>query len=423
MRLSHIAWNLCGLTLPLGVAVITVPHLIEKLGQERFGLLALAWGLIGYAGALDLGMGRALTQMVARLRGERSPTSIPAVLATTGRITLVTGLIGGALISLFASLGGADLFRASSIAPKDIQYAILLLAVALPAQAMSATYRGLNEALQNFRGISLLRAGLGVVNFAGPYVVSLFTTRIFWLVVPLVVSRLIALFIFRKLAVYCLRKEPGAIGAAVYSRAIARDLFSFGGWVTVSSVISPILVQADRFVIAATISAAAVSIYVVPYEVVAQSLILVGAISSVMFPGLSMLVQEKPSEWQPYFQKWLLRVAGMMAFSCTLLAILLPILMPLWIKNGLPPESIRIGQVLCLGVFANSIGSMFYSLLHAKGRADVTARLHAVELVIYIVMLSSLIHSFGVLGAAWAWVGRMTFDAIALACIARRYYA
>src|SRR5450830_1373771 len=98
MRLSHVAWNLGGLAFPLGVAVLTVPHLIENLGQERFGLLALAWGLIGYAGTLDLGLGRALTQMVARLKGEGNFSSIPTVLATAGRITLVTGLIGGALI-------------------------------------------------------------------------------------------------------------------------------------------------------------------------------------------------------------------------------------------------------------------------------------------------------------------------------------
>jgi O-antigen/teichoic acid export membrane protein len=45
MRLSHIAWNLGGLILPLGVAALTVPPLIDRLGHERFGLLALAWGL------------------------------------------------------------------------------------------------------------------------------------------------------------------------------------------------------------------------------------------------------------------------------------------------------------------------------------------------------------------------------------------
>jgi O-antigen/teichoic acid export membrane protein len=300
---------------------------------------------------------------------------------------------------------------------------MLLLAIALPAQAMSATYRGLNEAFMNFKGISLLRAGLGVVNFAGPYAVSLFTTQLPWLVATLVVSRLVALFIFRYLATRCLQNEPETRGPAVYSSSIARSLFTFGGWVTVSSIVGPIMVQADRFVIAATISAAAVSVYVLPYEMVAQSLILVGAVSSVMFPGLSTLMQEKPDQWKPYFRKWLLRVAGLMAVVYTALALLLPVILPLWIKSNLKPESILVGQVLCLGVFANAMGSMFYALLHAKGRADVTAKLHLIELPIFLAVLFFLISQFGVIGAAWAWVGRMVFDSIALAWNSRRSYA
>ena len=141
-----------------------------------------------------------------------------------------------------------------------------------------------------------------------------------------------------------------------------------------------------------------------------------------MFPGLSTLMQEKPDQWQPYFRKWLLRVAGLMAVVCTALALLLPLILPLWIKSNLKPESILVGQVLCLGVFANAIGSMFYALIHAKKRADITAKLHLVELPIFLVILFFMINQFGVIGAAWAWVGRMIFDSIALAWISQRSY-
>lgn len=420
MRLSHVGWNLGGLALPLGVAVLTVPPLIGTLGQERFGLLALAWGLIGYAGALDMGLGRALTQMVSRLRGEGNLSSIPSVLATAGRITLVSGLVGGLLIGLVTVLGGASLLKTTVTSPHELLGATLLLAIALPAQAMSATYRGLNEAYLNFRGISLLRAALGVVNFAGPYAVSLVTIQLPWMIATLVVSRLMALFIYRHLAKSCLRQEPETQAAAAYSPSIAKALFSFGGWVTVSSVVSPILVQADRFVIAATISAAAVATYVVPYEVVVQSSILVGAISSVIFPGLSRLMQEKPNGWRPYFRKWLLRVAILMAIVCTMLGFLLPYILPLWIKDNLNPESIVIGQILCVGVFANALGSMFYAVIHAQGRADITAKLHLVELPIFLTLLTVLISQFGLTGAAMAWVLRMASDAFVLSVLVRQ---
>ncbi len=415
MRLSHICWNLAGLSLPLLIAVVTVPQLISSLGNERFGLLALAWGLIGYAGALDLGIGRALTQRLARLRGEGNLLPIGSFLVTANRITLIAGLFGGVLIALAALCGLGSWVKAETIPQIEITQAMLLLAIALPAQAISATYRGVNEAFMNFKGVSLLRIALGIVSFGGPYMVSIFTVELPWLVATLVISRLLALSVYRWLADTCLEKNSIVTTTAKYSSGIAKDLFSFGGWVAVSNVVSPLLMQADRFMIGVFISVAAVSFYVLPYEVVVQSLILVGAISSVIFPNLSKLMHEQPNQWYPYFRRWLYIVAGMMLIVCSLLAIFLPTLLSLWLKTELEPISILVGQILCLGVFANSIGSMFYALLHAKGRADITAKVHIIELPLFLSALFFLLHKFGIVGVAWAWVGRMIFDAVALA--------
>ena len=82
MRIRYILWNLIGLGLPLLMAVFAIPGLLTRIGPERFGLLALAWGLIGYAGMLDLGIGRATTQRVAVLRNNADADDIPDVVAT-----------------------------------------------------------------------------------------------------------------------------------------------------------------------------------------------------------------------------------------------------------------------------------------------------------------------------------------------------
>lgn len=414
MKISHVAWNLAGMSIPVLVAAATVPALLENLGKEKFGLLALAWGLIGYAGSLDLGLGRAVTQMVASLRGERKLVSVGDILATASGITLATGLIVGALIALFALLGGAGIFQIQSTPESELHSAILLMAVALPAQAMSATYKGLNEAFMNFKQISILRAALGIINFFGPYAVSFFTTQLPWLVSTLVISRLVALIIYRWLASRCLRNEPEIKKTTQFSLTIAKRLFTFGGWVTVSSIIGPLMAQSDRFFIAIMISAAAVSIYVLPYELVVQCLLLVGAVTTVMFPGLSQLMNEQPNAWRSYFRKWLLRIAVLMAVVCTGMAILLPVIMGLWVGDQLDAKSVVIGQILCLGVFANSLGSMYYAAIQAKGRADITAKLHAIELPFYLLFLYFVVESFGLLGVATAWTGRMIIDVMAL---------
>jgi len=67
---AHTALNLFGQVIPLGVAVVAVPVLIRALGEGRFGVLALAWALIGYFTLLDFGLGRALTQAASEAIGQ-----------------------------------------------------------------------------------------------------------------------------------------------------------------------------------------------------------------------------------------------------------------------------------------------------------------------------------------------------------------
>ncbi len=92
MRLSQVGWSLAGLTLPLVVAALTIPALLAHLGAERFGMLALAWGLVGYAAALDLGVGRAVTHRIAVLRMGDERHLIPDTLASALRVTCVAGV-------------------------------------------------------------------------------------------------------------------------------------------------------------------------------------------------------------------------------------------------------------------------------------------------------------------------------------------
>src|SRR6266567_2771444 len=76
-------WNLLGNGTPMLVAVACIPILIRGLGTERFGILTLAWALIGYASLFDLGLGRALTQLVAKKLGAGEEKEIPALAWTS----------------------------------------------------------------------------------------------------------------------------------------------------------------------------------------------------------------------------------------------------------------------------------------------------------------------------------------------------
>ncbi|MCU7947881.1 MAG: hypothetical protein KZQ72_14790, partial [Candidatus Thiodiazotropha sp. (ex Cardiolucina cf. quadrata)] len=45
---KNVVWNLLSVAVPFLVAIITIPILIDAIGKERFGLLAISWMFVGY---------------------------------------------------------------------------------------------------------------------------------------------------------------------------------------------------------------------------------------------------------------------------------------------------------------------------------------------------------------------------------------
>lgn len=417
MRLSNVAWNAAGLAVPLVVALLCVPPLLQRLGSERFGLLALAWALTAISGLFDLGVGRATTRLIAAQLGRGDATRIGSTLAAAVRIAAWAGCAGATLLALAAAAGAQRGIRYDVALDSEVLQATLLLALVVPLQTLIATYRGASEACQQFRGISLVRMALGVANFAAPLAVTQYSLHLALLVLALLLARLAAYAAYRWLARQAL---PGPNTSSPLSALERRELLHAGGWFSVSAIVSPLLVQADRVVIGAVLSAAAVSTYAVPFDLITQLLIVVTAVSTVAFPSITQQLQTDAVAARAKFDRWLLTVAGVMAAVTALVAWYLPALLDVWIGSALPADAASVGRWLCLGVWINAIGAMYFAWLHAQGRFRATALLHMAELPLYVATLVLLLKQFGVVGAAVAWVLRVGLDSAMLAWLARR---
>src|SRR5262249_31909607 len=90
-------WNLLGQVLPMAVGVLVVPPLVRGLGVARFGILSLAWVVIGFCRLFDLGIGRALTKLVADKLGSNQLKEIPSLVWTSLLLMLGLGVAGSVI--------------------------------------------------------------------------------------------------------------------------------------------------------------------------------------------------------------------------------------------------------------------------------------------------------------------------------------
>ncbi len=225
------------------VAVVSIPILIHGLGKDRFGALVLAWALIGYASLFDMGLGRALTQLVAKKLGEGAEQEIPTLVWTSLLLMLARGIVGAAVIG---AISPWLIHRALKI-PAELQSEVRtpsIYLVCLLVVITTSANRGSSGAYQRFGIINALRIPMGVFAFAGPLLVLPFSKSLSVVMVVLVIGRVIA---WGAHLLFCLKVTPSLSQGIVWRRAAVGPLLRFGSWMTVNYIVGPLMIVLSLF--------------------------------------------------------------------------------------------------------------------------------------------------------------------------------
>jgi O-antigen/teichoic acid export membrane protein len=183
-------------------------------------------------------------------------------------------------------------------------------------------------------------------------------------------------------------------------------MLKYGGWVTVSALVVPLL-MVDRFAIGAVIGAIAVSHYTVPFSHGERLMILGDSMGSALFPKLSSLDRNE--------------VIGMCLRSeRILMAVMLPVIvvaiyaiepfLDLWIGHEFSIISAPVGQILMVGVWIAAISRVPLYGLRGLSRPKTVAIVDLTVLLPYWLVLFVGLTQFGLEGAALAYVTRASLN-------------
>jgi O-antigen/teichoic acid export membrane protein len=412
-RLAHnTLLNLVGRVVPLMVGIATMPYVIRHLGPDRFGLLSLAWMVVGYFALFDLGIGPATTKFVAELLGKGEIEKLPALVWTALLSQTCFGLVAGLLLAAASPLLVNRLLKIPPELHPQAHLIFLIMAAALPIDFASGSLRGVLAASQRF---DLLNA-LGVPSSALTYLLPVVALGLGFglpaIVFFLVLARIAAIAI---LLAMCFRLHPVLRARPCFDRSLVRSLLGYGGWITVSGAVGPILVFFDRFLIGALLSIAAVGFYTPPFMISTKLWILPGSLMSTLFPAFSSSAGRGDNEWIRNALirslKFLLLTVGPAAL---VLAFFARPFLTLWLGAKFANEGTLVLQIMAVAVFVNSLGHVPYNLLQGIGRPDLTAKFHLIEVPFHVVLAWFLVARFGLAGAALAWAIRVTLDFVLL---------
>src|SRR2546423_2946562 len=362
--------NLLGQVLPMLVGVLTIPHIIRGLGANGYGILSIAFLVLGYFSIFDLGLSRATVKFVAENLSPNRVHKIPELVWTSLLLLIAMGCIGSALAAALVPFAVTHWLKMSSSFVGEARTALLILCASMPIMLANNCLRGVLEAAQRFDLVNYVKVPSSVLFYLVAAAVIPFGVHVPGIIALMILVRLASTCAYLML---CFRIIPGLSTRFTFSRAAMRPLATFGGWVMISNITGPIFGYLERFMIASVLSVSMLTFYTAPYELVSKILIFPMSIVPSLFPYFSFHGTERSAEVAEVTS----RTAKYLLFVLTPLAAVFIFfakdILQLWLGQPFAAQSTRTLQLVTILFFVNAFGMIPYTSVQALGRADLKA--------------------------------------------------
>ncbi|HEY6924490.1 MAG TPA: hypothetical protein VI653_13545, partial [Steroidobacteraceae bacterium] len=318
--------------------------------------------------------------------------------------------IGLAMSAAIVGLAwGADAVlsaRATLTAGIDF-HAVLRLLWFLPIFICGALLRGFLDAEQRFLESNSVQLVYGVMLALAPIVAVRFTTDIGSYPVLFGVIRAAMVLAYLLLI---RRSQEGFLTSGLGTDSKLAEVFRYARWLFVSNLIGIAIVYADRVAVAAGLPSELISAYVVPMELVLRGQILIGALSTVLFPMLVRVVDRKPADLMAGVVGGQFIIFGGVLLAAAVISDFAPLLLEKWMGKAFSLDATLTARVAVLGLAPIGCANLATTVLHAQGRTAHPAVLYAIEFPLYSIALWLAARTGSATFIVASWLGRLCFD-------------
>ena len=396
-------FNVAGYLIPGLLSIPILGYMARELGIEEFGLFTLILSIVGYASIFDIGITRSVIREIAIYKHNKK--EVIKILSTSTLIILLLGILAAFLIIIF-NIQITNLLKVSANIKDEFNLCLIIMSLSIPFFLVTQVWCSLLEGKEEFLKLNIYKSISSTLVILLPAIGLFWGQSLTYVIIGLLISRIIAMLLIFK---FC----KGYRFVITFDKLVFNRLITFGGWIAISNIISPIMSYFDRFILANRMGSDVVGFYTGPSEAIARIGIFPSAIARTIFP---MLSSNQMDSFKIKKISYVLIIISVVPFALFFAGFAEEVL-SLWLGDSFALKSSSVFQILILGLVFNSVAQVPFASIQASGNSKATALLHLIECLPYVVLLWWLITHYGIIGAAWAWTIRMLIDMILLIII------
>ncbi len=352
-------------------------------------------------------MSRSSTNALAQL-DHNDVTQTARIFTTALVINVSLGILGGLLIVFLGTKALLSTHDLSAHLKDELRNSAYWIAPILPLNFASGVSIGALDARERFLLSNFLQTLSNSLGLLVPLFVAIFIS-------PELQSVIQALFWTRLATTLTMLTlniaEFRPLRSIKFDPKSALKLLHFGGWITVTNLIGPLMTSLDQFIVGGILGVKSVAYYSVPMNAATRLQLFSTTLSRTLFPTFSRIQRDEAQKVAEGALATLSFLSAMI-YAPTICA-LTPIL-TLWLGKGVAVPVMQVAPILFLGAWLNGLAIIPYSLIQGQGRPDLVAKIHVCEVLPYFGSLWIFVHWLGISGVALAWTLRVAVDLVAL---------
>ncbi|MBN1527385.1 MAG: oligosaccharide flippase family protein [Candidatus Omnitrophica bacterium] len=411
-RLSHgiiknILWNFIGQAWMFGLAFFATPFIVRALNVDLYAIYALVSVVVGYFAFLQLGLGAASIKYVASYLNTGQEDEVRR---TFWSCLAAHGFLG--LIGMLAIISSARFFTDTILKiPADLRGVCLFALIAASAGFFISMVLGSVSAIIQAAGRFDLLNRIGIALGSLQVSVTVILLKLGYSLKEVVVANVAVQAL--GVCLYWISAKnlfPFLARPAWDPKALVK-LLRFGGFVTISSVTTPIFLNIEKIFLASLRSISNLTYYSVPFALTDRLSVIRSSFSTVLFPAFSRLdsAHEKEASRELYYRS-ALYILFLYAFFVLFLATFGRSFLAVWIGEDFAERSAAILVILAVAVLVNAMAGPSLNILQGVGKPHIPAAFHIIEVIFYVPLAYILIRKFGGTGAALAFLARALLD-------------